>query len=130
MLPTSAKLLQPQSIDSGTTIEKLAERKRQQAKYYNRGAVDLNPLDEEDVVRIKPSRLGRKEWEKGVVRKRLDQRSYEIEMPRGIIRRNRVQLRKTNEASPDVEQRSAIDNSTSLDMGVSEDQMSPSKRTD
>ncbi|CAB4008143.1 Transposon Ty3-G Gag-Pol poly [Paramuricea clavata] len=33
LLPTTAKLLQPQSIDSGTTVEKLAERKRQQAKY-------------------------------------------------------------------------------------------------
>ncbi|CAB4029074.1 Hypothetical predicted protein [Paramuricea clavata] len=59
LLPTTAKLLQPQSIDSGTTVEKLAERKRQQAKYYNRGAVDLNPLDEEYEVRIKPFRLGR-----------------------------------------------------------------------
>jgi hypothetical protein len=109
-LPTTAKLLQPQSIDSCITVEKLAERNRQQAKYYNRGAVELNPVDEEDVVRIKPFRLGRKEWEKGVVRKRLDQRSYKIETPHGILRRNRVRLRKTNEASPDIEQRSAMDN--------------------
>ncbi|CAB4004970.1 Transposon Ty3-G Gag-Pol poly [Paramuricea clavata] len=127
LLPTTAKLLQPQSIDSSTTVEKLAERKRQQAKYYNRGAVELNPLDEEDVVRIKPFRLGRKEWEKSVVQKRLDQRSYEIETPHAILRRNRVQLRKTNEASPDIEQRSAMDNSIPLDMGGSGEQMSPSK---
>jgi hypothetical protein len=84
-------------------------------------------LDEEDVVRIKPFRLGRKEWEKGVVRKRLDQRSYKIETPHGILRRNRVQLKKTNEAFPDSEQRSAMDNSTPLDMGDSGEQTSPSK---
>ncbi|CAB3998029.1 Transposon Ty3-G Gag-Pol poly [Paramuricea clavata] len=39
--PTTAKLLQPQSIDNGTTVKKQAERKRQQDKYYNRGAVEL-----------------------------------------------------------------------------------------
>ncbi|CAB4011862.1 Retrovirus-related Pol poly from transposon [Paramuricea clavata] len=41
LLQTTAKLLQPQSIDSGTTVKKLVERKRQQAKYYNREAVEL-----------------------------------------------------------------------------------------
>ena len=44
--------------------EKLVEWKRQQSKYYNRRAVNLDPLEDED-VRIKPFCLGRKEWEKG-----------------------------------------------------------------
>jgi hypothetical protein len=38
-----------------------------------------------------------------------------------------VELRKTNEASPDIEQRSAMDKSTPLDMGDSGEQTSPSK---
>lgn len=73
-------------MDSDTTIEKLAERKRQQAKRYNRGAFELYPLDEEDVVRVKPSHLGRKVWEKGVMQSCLDLRTYEVETPRGIIK--------------------------------------------
>ena len=81
-------------MNSDTMNEKLVERKRQQSKYYNRGAVDLDPLEDEDVVRIKPFRLGRKEWEKGVVRRRLDERSYEVETSHGTLRRNRVQLRR------------------------------------
>ncbi|CAB3998068.1 Transposon Ty3-G Gag-Pol poly [Paramuricea clavata] len=42
LLPTTVKLLQPQLIDSDTTVEKLAERKRQQAKYYHRGHYDTD----------------------------------------------------------------------------------------
>ena len=122
LLPTTASLLQPQTMNSVTMNEKLVERKRQQSKYYNRGAVDLDPLEDEDVVRIKPFRLGRKEWEKGVVRRRLDERSYEVETSHGTLRRNRVQLRKTDEVAPDIEQ-----NLTMVDPGHLEDQASSSK---
>ena len=33
---------------------------------------------------------------KGVVKNRLSERSYEVELPQGVLRRNRINLRKTN----------------------------------
>ena len=41
-------------------------------------------------------RNGRKEL---IVKKHLSERSYELELPQGIPRRNRIQLRKTNESA-------------------------------
>jgi predicted metalloprotease with PDZ domain len=63
---------------------------QQQARYYNRGARNLPLLEESDSVRIKPWKLGKKEWQLGSVRKRLDERSYEVQTPCGILRRNRI----------------------------------------
>ena len=46
---------------------------------------------------MKPFQLGQKEWKKGVVVERLDERSYEIDKGDGsTYRRNRFYLRKTN----------------------------------
>ena len=53
-----------------------------------------------DVVRLKPFQLGKREWQKGVVPSRLDERSYEVETPHHVVHRNRVHLRKTNEPPP------------------------------
>ena len=52
---------------------------------------------------MKPFQLNQKEWTKGVISQRLDQRSYEVETPTGTYRRNRVYLRKSNE-KPDIKQ--------------------------
>ena len=46
--------------------------------------------------------MGKKEWEKGVVHKRLDEQSYEIETPSGTFRRNRIDMRKTSETPPEL----------------------------
>ena len=101
LLPMTANLLAPQAVsDSELCRAKLEQRKQQQAQYYNRGAVDLVPLRRGDVVRLKPFNLGKQEWQKGIVRSRLDERSYEVETPQYAVRRNRVYLRKTNEPSP------------------------------
>ena len=53
-------------------------------------------------LRLKLFQHAQKEWKKGtVVVERLDERSYEIETADGsTYRRNRVHLRKTNEAPP------------------------------
>ena len=101
LLPVTANLLTPQSVsDNELCRAKLEQRKQRQAQYYNRHAVDLEPLRRGDVVRLKPFRLGKREWQKGIVRSRLDERSYEVETPQYVVRRNRVNLRKTNELSP------------------------------
>ena len=45
-------------------------------------------------VRLKPFRLGQKGWNKGTVVARLGERSYNIQTPDGMYRRNRVHIRK------------------------------------
>ena len=40
--------------------------------------------------------LGNKTWKKGVITKRLDERSYEVDTNEGTLRRNRVYLRQTH----------------------------------
>ena len=50
---------------------------------------------------MKPFRHEQKEWEKAVVQRRLDERSYEVDTPEGTYRRNRVHLR-TRETVPPV----------------------------
>ena len=42
---------------------------------------------------------------KAIVNRRLDERSYEVETNSGIYRRNRIQLRKSNETAPGIRQR-------------------------
>ena len=52
---------------------------------------------------VQPWRAGRKEWQKRVVKSPIDKRSYEVELPQGLLRRNRIELRKSNEAPIKVE---------------------------
>ena len=100
----TAALLKPSVSDEDVTQTKLHRRQKQQAKYYNRGARDIQPLEPAgDTGRVEPWRAGRKEWQKGVAKSRIDKRSYQVELPQGLLRRNRVELRKSNEAPIKVE---------------------------
>ena len=96
LLPMTAALLKPSVSDEDVTHTKLHRRQQQQTKYYNRGARDLQPLEPGDTVQVQPWRAGRKEWQKGVVKSRIDKRSYEAELPQGLLRRNHVELRKSS----------------------------------
>jgi len=97
----SANLLAPQAVpDNERCLAKFEQRKQRQAQYYNRGAIDPDPLKRGDTVRLKPFQMGKREWQKGTVRKRLDERSYKVETPYKVVRRNRFHLRLTNEPSP------------------------------
>ena len=99
LLPTSSNLLKPLGINVEKIKSDRNQRNQRSAKYYNIHAKDLEPLDVDEVVRIKPTTMGRKELEKGIVKQRLDERSYEISTDTGILRRNRVDLNKSNEKS-------------------------------
>ena len=99
----TAALLKPSISDEDVTHTKLHRCQQQQAKYYNRGAQDLQPLEPGDTVRVEPCRTGRKEWQKGVVKSCIDKRSYEVELPQGLLWRNHVELRKSNDAPIKVE---------------------------
>ena len=97
LLPTTGSLLEPRTLSSSHEREKLKDVQKRQALYYNSDAHDLPELNEGDNLRLKPFVLGQKEWKKGVVVERLDERSYEIETADGSSsRRNRAHLKKTN----------------------------------
>ena len=71
---------------------------KRQALYYNTSAHDLPTLGEGDTARIKPFIQGQKEWKKGVVVERLDEKSYEVETAEGSsYRHNMVHFKQTNE---------------------------------
>ena len=97
LLPVTTRLLEPRTSCKETERKKLYNQKQRQAHYYNQGAKNLQPLEEGDTVRMKPFVLGQKEWKKGVVTNRLDERSYEVCMGDTLYRRNRAHLRKTEE---------------------------------
>ena len=99
LLPISAGLLKLSVADEDITHTKLRLHQQQQARYYNRGPRDLDPLEKGDAVRVQPWQVGKKEWQKEVVKNCLSERSYEVELLQGILRRNRIHLRKTNESA-------------------------------
>ncbi|XP_048577670.1 uncharacterized protein K02A2.6-like [Nematostella vectensis] len=101
-LPTTRGLLRPQTVSTELIKKQTKEQQQRQAKYYDRGARDLQPLDEGDVVRMRPFRLGKKEWDRATVRKRLDERSYEIETDDGTtLRRNHADIWMQQTPSPE-----------------------------
>ena len=102
LLPTTRTLLQPRTPHPDRDVKDLLKRQQQQTQYYNRHTRDLPVLAEDDVVRMKPFRLGSKIWKKGRITARLDERSNMVETPDGeTYRRNRSHLKKTKE-DPDV----------------------------
>ena len=78
-LPMPSKLLEPQNINSEFAKEKKRLKNAKCKWYYDRNAKDLESLDEDDEVRLKPHELAKWEWGKGKIVKRLDERSYLIE---------------------------------------------------
>ena len=95
LLPMTHNLLRPRGeLEHECDKLKVKHNQTMQATYYNRRAKDLPALKEGDRVRLKPFRLGQKGWNKGTVVARLDERSYDIETPDGMYRRNRVHIRK------------------------------------
>ena len=97
LLPTVSALLRPEVVDAKHTERDIRRGQHQQATYFNRKASDQNALDEGDTVRLQPFRLGRKDWARGTVVRRLDERSYLVDTPTGVLRRNRQHIKKTNE---------------------------------
>lgn len=98
-LPTTAALLKPCQLDTAKVKLQTKHAQARQAYYYNRGAKDLNPLEEGDTVRMRPFSLNKKTWEKAVVTRRLDERSYDVETDTGSYRRNRIDLKETKETA-------------------------------
>jgi hypothetical protein len=96
LLPMTKNLLQPKKIECEINKKQIQGQQEKQQIYYNNGAKDLKPLEEGDVVRLHPF-VRDQVWKKGKVLKRLDERSYDIQTENGVLRRNRVHVKKTNE---------------------------------
>ena len=79
-----------------------------QIKHYDKGAKDLDALQEGDTICVQPFRLGQKSWNKGDVNKQISDKSYEIEKAKGSFIRNRLHLKKTKEAH--IVERSELEN--------------------
>ncbi|XP_028411113.1 uncharacterized protein K02A2.6-like [Dendronephthya gigantea] len=97
LLPTTTALLKPQALSRENVLKEGRAKQEKQAHYYNKSAKDLPTLEEGDVVRMRPFTMNKKTWEKATVARRLDERSYEVETPAMNYRRNRVDLKRTDE---------------------------------
>ena len=94
LLPTTGNLLEPRTLNTSHEREKLRDVQKRQARYYNSNAQDLPALSEGDTVRMKPFTLGQKEWKKGVIVERLDERPYKVKTAdSSLYRRNRAHLK-------------------------------------
>ena len=69
LIPMTKSLLRSHCWDSTDTNKTLVKSQQRQAKYYNRSAHDLTPLDDDDIVCLKlftnnnkTERRGRKQW--------------------------------------------------------------------
>ena len=94
LLPTTRGPLKPQTVPTEEVKKKTQASQARQANYYNQGAKDLPPVEEGDVVRMRPFRLGQKAWEKATVVMRYDERFYEVKTDTGSYCRNRVDLKQ------------------------------------
>jgi transposase InsO family protein len=97
-LPISEKLLQPKVVEKEEVRENIRNKQQKSAKYFNRHTRDLEPLRQEDTVRVriqnkwKPARL--------IPSQPKEPRSYNLETEHGSIwRRNRRDILKTKEPS-------------------------------
>ena len=97
LLLTAPALLKPELVDIKHTQRDIKRGQAKQAEYTDKTAHKLPILLEGDTVRLQPFKIGEKTWAKGTVIKRLDERSYHVETPSGVLRRNRQHLKRTAE---------------------------------
>ena len=79
LLPRTTQLLNPEIIPREVHRSQRIQSQKRQEKYFNRTAHDLNPFEIGDNIRIQPYSTNAKVWKHGVVLKKLDERSYEVE---------------------------------------------------
>jgi hypothetical protein len=91
----ASHLLQPKVIPD--VHQNLQQRQNKQALYFNRGAKELQPLKDGDVVRVRPL-PGQSKWFKAQVSSQEAPRSYQVRTEDGkLYRRNRSHLYKVPE---------------------------------
>ena len=103
-IPTTGRMLEERSnTDKAIIKEKKKHQKYRQKANYDKNKRDLPPLEEGERVRMQPFKLGGDKWNAGTVKKRVDERSYEVDMDKGgTLRRNRVHLYKTADVRSEI----------------------------
>ena len=99
-IPVTEEMLKSQLYEPEELHPKLKERQRKQKVHQDRTAEELPPLKEGEVVRLKEA----SKWKPARVTQILPSpRSYQVETEKGVYRRNRPHLFKTEESqTPDV----------------------------
>ena len=90
LIPTTSELLKPKIVED--VPGKLFKRKQLQAKYYNISAKELPPLNNGEVVRVKPTDISCR-WYKAREETQVDVRTEDGR----VFRRNRRHLRSSKE---------------------------------
>ncbi|RLJ22807.1 hypothetical protein DJ031_00235 [bacterium endosymbiont of Escarpia laminata] len=98
-LPTRNSLLAPK-IQGRNVSDAIERRKRKYQRHYDTHSKPLKELNVGQAVRMKLP--GRNTWSLGVCKRALGQRSYTVDVEGHTYRRNRRQLRATNESAPSV----------------------------
>ena len=93
LILTTSELLKPKIVED--IPGKLFKRKQLQVKHYNISAKELLPLNNGEIVRVKPTdKSGR--WYKARGEKQVDVRSHDVRNEDGrVFRRNRRHLRSS-----------------------------------
>ena len=82
LLPTVTALLRPHVVDVQHTIRDIKRDKKQTGCTLQPKRIRQTVPEEGDTVRLQPFKVGRKDWSKGIVIKRLVERSYVIDTPK------------------------------------------------
>ena len=100
-IPVTEEMLKPKLYEPEEVLPTLKERQRKQKVHVDRIAKELPPLKEGEIVRLKEGR----KWKPARVTHILPSpRSCQVETEKGVYRRNRRHLLKTEESqTPDVE---------------------------
>jgi hypothetical protein len=99
LLPTKQSLLQTNTVSQYHVHNEMLQQKQKQQFYYNQGTKDLQPLKNGDVVQIQPSAQTNKEWKKGIVKSKVNIRSFDVEVGQITFRRNSRHIRQTHGTS-------------------------------
>ena len=93
--PSTRSLLEPRSPPNFHEMKQLQLSQKRQQSDYNWSAHDLPALNAGNAVRMKPFVLGKHDWDKDTMKRRLDERSYGIQTLGSPHRRNRQHLVKS-----------------------------------
>jgi len=93
-LPTITSKLKPSFRIHKAAKAAIRKRATQQRIYYDRGTKTLPTLNEGDLVWVQMKGNSGDIWSHGTIKQRINQRSYLVETPTSIVRRNRINIRK------------------------------------
>ena len=114
LLPTTAALLQPR-YDTDEDALALLGQKEKQRHHYDKNARTLEPLSPGDGLRLRLP--GKSTWSRGICKQEESPRSYIVVADGRTYRRNRRDLRKTDEEqlpNTDAQRSNRLATSTNL----------------